>query len=66
MAAYFVNDDPQPNGDHEVHVSGCSHFPSRYTWVGEHDGCATAVAQANRSHAPANGCYWCCRPCHSG
>ena len=23
MASYYVNDNAQPNGDHEVHESGC-------------------------------------------
>ncbi len=65
MAIYYVNNNPQPNGDYEVHLASCSYFPSSYTSLGEHSSCTTAVSQANRTHSPANGCYHCCRPCHT-
>ena len=28
MASYYVNKNAQSNGDHEVHVYGCSFFPA--------------------------------------
>ena len=27
MARYYVNKNGQPNGDHEVHTTGCSRLP---------------------------------------
>jgi len=66
MPTYYVNNQPQPNGDHEVHVAGCAHFPGSWMSLGDHARCATAVAQANHTHRPANGCIHCCRACHSG
>jgi hypothetical protein len=65
MATYYVNNEQQSNGDYEVHVASCSYFPSNYTSLGDHNGCQTAVAQANRTHSPANGCYYCCNACHT-
>lgn len=65
MASYYVNDDPQSNGDHEVHVEGCAYFPSDYTYLGEFSGCGPAVIAAKQKYWQSNGCYWCCRECHT-
>lgn len=65
MASYYVNNNPQPNGDYEVHVPGCTYFPSNRTFLGDFAHCAQAVAKANETHRPANGCYWCCNACHT-
>ena len=65
MASYYVNNNAQPNGDHEVHVWGCNYFPSNNTYLGDYDSCAPAVAKASQTYSRANGCYWCCRACHT-
>ncbi|WP_166038323.1 hypothetical protein [Sphingosinicella sp. YJ22] len=65
MASYYVNDNAQPNGDHEVHVSACAYFPSNRTYLGEYGSCAPAVAEARKTWSQSNGCYHCCRPCHT-
>jgi hypothetical protein len=65
MALYYVNNNAQPNGDHEVHVSGCTFMPSNKTPLGDHPNCQSAVAQAKRIHAQSNGCAFCSRPCHT-
>lgn len=65
MASYYVNDDAQANGDHEVHVSTCSYFPSNRTYLGEFSSCAPAVTEAKKTWSQSNGCYYCCRPCHT-
>lgn len=66
MAAYFVNRNAQPNGDHEVHVSGCPHMPEPENCLplGDFDDCRPAVAKAKRIYPSADGCYNCCNPCH--
>ena len=66
MASYYVNDIAQANGDHEVHVSTCTYFPSNRTYLGEFSSCAPAVTEAKKKWSQSNGCYWCCRPCHTG
>ncbi len=65
MASYYVNDDAQANGDHEVHVSGCTYFPSNRTYLGDFSSCGPAVTEARNKWRQVNGCYWCCRPCHT-
>lgn len=65
---YYVNRNAQPNGDHEVHDSGCSFLPApaNRQYLGDFARCAPAVAEARRFFRQANGCYWCSRACHTG
>lgn len=67
MASYYVNRNSQSNGDHEVHVFGCSVMPQpeNRIYVGEHYTCVTAVVAAKQLYYQSNGCYWCCNPCHT-
>lgn len=67
MARYYVNQNAQANGDHEVHREGCSFMPSELnrTYLGQHDGCTTAVREARRYYTRSNGCYYCSNPCHT-
>ena len=64
---YFVNRNAQPNGDHEVHVPTCDYFPApaNLQFLGEYDNCFAAVREARRFYPRSNGCYFCCRPCHT-
>ncbi len=66
MANYYVNDNAQPNGDHEVHKQGCNWMPSNRTYLGDHASCTTAVFAAKQIYGRANGCYFCSRECHTG
>ena len=67
MQHYYVNNNAQPNGDHEVHVSTCSFLAlARSTSsLGYHDSCLSAVRQAKQTYSKSNGCYYCCKPCHT-
>lgn len=67
MAKYYVNDNAQANGDHEVHKEGCSWMPdaSNRTYLGEHSSCHTAVLEARRHYHQVNGCYYCSNACHT-
>lgn len=64
---YYINNNPQPNGDYEVHISTCKYFHLMYniTYLGEFDTCHEAVREAKRRYYRANGCYHCCNPCHT-
>ncbi len=64
---YYVNNNPQPNGDHEVHTSTCQYFPIMYnrTFLGEFESCHDAVREARNHHQKTNGCIHCCTPCHT-
>jgi len=64
---YYVNDNSQHNGDHEVHIQSCIYY-SRMTnkrYLGEYDSCQDAVREAAKIHPQVNGCVSCCRPCHT-
>jgi len=65
MPQYCVNNDAQPNGDHEVHKEGCANWPRNHTSLGDHRTCATAVVQATFYYRQSNGCYQCSRECHT-
>ena len=71
MPNFILNKNAQKNGDHEVHntTSGCSFMPKPENQLpmGTHVGCQGAVANAkqiNPNHR-INGCYYCCRECHT-
>lgn len=68
MARYHVNSNAQDNGDHEVHVLSCDHKPepAHRVDLGEFSDCHSAVTAAKKHYSQSNGCYWCCRPCHTG
>lgn len=67
MTRYYVNDNAQSNGDHEVHVSNCIWFDKikSYTYVGDFNGCRAAVEQAKKIYARSNGCSTCSSVCHT-
>ena len=65
MAHYYVNNQQQANGDHEVHVEGCTYMPSDRKYLGNFTSCAPAVAEAKKTYWKSNGCYWCSRACHT-
>lgn len=67
MDKYYVNKNAQSNGDHEVHKESCSYLPSvaNRIYLGEFSNCQSAVRAAKRHYSQVNGCYYCCRPCHT-
>ena len=67
MSRYYVNNQRQANGDHEVHVQGCYwlQLASSTTDLGDHHSCHTAVAAARRIYPTANGCAFCSSACHT-
>lgn len=67
MAYYYVNKVAQTNGDHEVHVSGCSYMPAEHnrTYLGDYTNCVPAVAAAKAYYWQSNGCYYCSPACHT-
>ncbi len=70
MPRFIVNKNAQANGDHEVHntTDGCSYMPDTRNRkdLGTHAGCHGAVAEARTLYPQSNGCYHCCRACHTG
>ena len=67
MASYYVNKNPQTNGDHEVHVGICSRLPTpeHRMYLGEYATCHQAVREAKKTYPQSNGCYYCSLECHT-
>ncbi|WP_338769869.1 hypothetical protein WAF17_10735 [Bernardetia sp. ABR2-2B] len=67
MANYYVNDNAQSNGDHEVHKEGCSWMPSvsNRTYLGDFSTCKDAVTEAKKKYRQSNGCKYCSPLCHT-
>lgn len=61
MYKYYVNDNEQNNGDHEVHRDGCSYLPLivSKTYLGLFDNAKPAVEQAKKYYSQSNGCATC-------
>ena len=67
MRAYWVDDAPQLNGNHEVHVESCVYLPNydRRTSLGAHADCWEALAKAKAYFDRVNGCKRCSTGCHT-
>jgi hypothetical protein len=64
---YLVNKNSQSNGDHEVHKDICNHLPNQENqkYLGNFSNCYDAVRKAKEYDTKADGCYWCCKACHT-
>jgi hypothetical protein len=62
---YYVNNNAQPNGDHEVHSDGCTYMPTNKTYLGSFNNCQDAVKAAKSYHTQVNGCAYCSSACHT-
>lgn len=65
MSHYYVNNNAQTNGDHEVHEEGCKYMPTNRKDLGYHNSCKEAVREAKKTYPKADGCAFCCIPCHT-
>lgn len=65
MDHYYLNDQAQPTGEHEVHKEGCAYFPNDRTYLGYFSSCRDAVTKARAVYPNVDGCYSCSRECHS-
>lgn len=61
MYNYYVNDNEQNNGDHEVHRNGCSYLPLivSKTYLGMFVNAVPAVQAARKYYVQVNGCAYC-------
>lgn len=64
---YYVNQNSQSNGDHEVHTDDCSFLPNpeNREYLGIFNNCCDAVSIAKQKYPTANGCYYCSNACHT-
>lgn len=68
MAAYYVNQKADDNGNHEVHREGCYWLTlvQSKTYLGSFSSCAPAVAKATQTYPTADGCAHCSPACNTG
>lgn len=67
MEHYFVNNNAQSNGDHEVHKENCNYIPNALNrkYLGLFFNCYDAVIEAKKTFQKSNGCKYCCNACHT-
>jgi hypothetical protein len=67
MAYYYLNQNEQSNGDHEVHERECYRLPAEENriYLGWFTSCVDAVKAAKQHYRQSNGCYHCSRACHT-
>lgn len=64
---YYVNDNQQNTGEHEVHNENCTYLSQivSKTYLGYFDNCDDAVTKAKQHYSDVDGCFHCCEPCHT-
>ena len=67
MAYYYVNDNAQSDGYHEVHRTGCVWLPKvkSKTYLGDFISCGPAVRKAKTIYTKSDGCATCSSACHN-
>ena len=67
MPIYYVNDNPQTDGYHEVHEESCSWLKLAIskTRLGYFSNCKDALAAAKKIYYNSDGYYYCSNPCHT-
>ena len=66
IRTYYVNSNAQSTGEHELHVPGCSFFPTQNAvYLGVFENCTAAKKVARKIYSNVDGCYYCLNECHS-
>ena len=67
MDHYYLNRNPQAEGEREVHISTCSFLPDQKNQIdlGYFTHCSEAMKEAKKHYINVDGCYYCCRACHT-
>lgn len=65
MQDYYVNNDKQSGGEHEVHVAACPYLPDNHTYLGCFSSCREAVSAARILYVVVDGCGLCACDCHT-
>jgi len=65
MSVYYVNIDPQSDGQHEVHKSECTHLASREDrlYLGIFRNCQDAIQEAEKHYPAVAACNSCSPEC---
>ncbi|MCF7516802.1 hypothetical protein LY624_11120 [Pseudoalteromonas sp. N1230-9] len=67
MKHYYINDNAQNTGEHEVHTESCPYFNliTDRTYLGFFHSCKDAVEKAKTKYSNVDGCKHCCSLCHT-
>ena len=67
MTSYYVNNNSDNEGDHEVHEDGCAWLAMAHSvsYLGDYTSSVPAVAKAKQTYITANGCKHCSPFCHT-
>ena len=64
---YFVNENAQLGGEHEVHRATCGRLPAlgNRKCLGFFENSKDALREARKYYSNVDGCYYCCPESHS-
>ena len=69
MVKYYLNLNKQATGENEIHTESCSFLPEHQNrkFLGEFSSCYDALREARKKYPELDidGCYYCCKPCHT-
>jgi hypothetical protein len=61
MSHFFINNFPQPDGNHEVHLVGCKRMPADKRYLGNYYSVSEALIEARKDFWQPSGCERCAR-----
>jgi hypothetical protein len=61
MSHFFIDNFAQPDGNHEVHLVGCTRMPADKRYVGNYYSVAEALIEARKEFWQSSGCDRCAR-----
>jgi len=61
MSHFFINNHPEPDGTHEVHLVGCKRMPSDKRYLGNFYSVSEALIEARQEFWQSGGCERCAR-----
>ncbi len=61
MAHFFIDNFPQADGNHEVHLVGCKRMPTDKRYLGNCFSVSEALIEARKEFWTSSGCERCAR-----
>ena len=61
MSHFFIDNFPQPDGNHEVHLVGCKRMPTDKRYLGNYCSASEALIEARKEFWTSSGCERCAR-----
>ena len=61
MSHFFINNFPEADGNHEVHLVGCKRMPTDKRYLGNYYSVSEALIEARKDFWHSSGCERCAR-----